>query len=265
MRDKIIKLNQYLVKDKKEHIISGGINTMKCRFADINYDISNIYTSVEKRCREYVVPDDAICDEKIVITNEDIESENNDGNYSPQYLEFIALCRKISDKLPLHNAFLLHSAVFEVSGVGIALAALSGTGKTTHMMLWQKLLCERLTIVNGDKPFVRFFDDEPNIPYAYGSPWNGKEGLSRNMRTPLRHICFIERAAENSCEPIETDEALNLLFNQLYIPKDPSAAAGALALTNRLITSCKLWRIRCNMDISAAKTAYNAIFGDASK
>ena len=73
MREKIIKLNQYLVKDKKEHIISGGINTMKCRFADINYDISNIYTSVEKRCREYVVPDAAISDEKIVITKEDID------------------------------------------------------------------------------------------------------------------------------------------------------------------------------------------------
>ena len=236
---------------------------MKCRFADINYDISNIYPWVEKRCREYSIPDSSICDERIVITKEDIESENKDGSYSPQYLEFIALCRKISDKLPFCNAFLLHSAVFEVKGVGIALAAASGTGKTTHMLLWQKLLGKRLTIVNGDKPFVRFLDNEPNIPYAYGSPWNGKEGLSRNMRTPLRHICFIERAEENSCEPIGTDEAINLLFNQLYIPKDPAAAANGLILTNKLITSCKLWRIRCNMDISAAETAYNAIFGDS--
>ena len=238
---------------------------MKCRFADINYDISNIYPGVEKRCREYVVPDAAISDEKIVITKEDIKAENNTDGFSPQYLEFIALCRKISDKLPFNNGFLLHSTVFEVSGVGIALAALSGTGKTTHMLLWQRLLGERLTIVNGDKPFVRFLEDEPNTPYAYGSPWSGKENLSCNMRVPLRHICFIERAEDNSCEPINTDEALNLLFNQLYIPRDPSAAASALALTNRLITSCNLWRIRCNMDISAAKVAYNALLGDSSK
>lgn len=234
---------------------------MKCRFADINYDISNIYDGIEKRCREYSIPDSSVCDEKIVITKKDIETEENDGNYSPQYLEFIALCRKISDNLPLHSGFLMHSAVFEVNGTGIALAALSGTGKTTHMMLWQKLLGERLTIVNGDKPFVRFFKDEPNTPYAYGSPWNGKENLSCNTRVPLRHICFIERAKENSCEPIGVDESINPLFNQLYIPKEPLAAAGALELANRLITSCKLWRIRCNMDIRAAKTAYNAIFG----
>ena len=234
---------------------------MKCRFADINYDISNIYEGVAKRCEEYSIPNDAVCDEKIAITKEDIDSEKNVCGYSPQYLEFIALCRKISDKLPLHGGFLLHSAVFEVKGDGIALAAASGTGKTTHMMLWQRLLGEGLTIVNGDKPFVRFLDDEPETPYAYGSPWNGKEGLSCNKRVPLRHICFIERAEENSCEPISSDQAVNLLFKQLYIPRDPATAASGLALTNKLITSCKLWRIRCNMNISAAQTAYNAIFG----
>ena len=236
---------------------------MKCRFADINYDISNINKGVENRCKEYFISNDAVCDEKIVITADDINSEKNDCGYSPQFLEFIALCRKISNKLPLHNAFLLHSAVFEVKGDGVALAASSGTGKTTHMLLWQRLLGEDLTIINGDKPFVRFFENEPETPYAYGSPWNGKEGLSCNKRVPLRHICFIERAEENSCEPISTNEAINLLFKQLYIPKDPATAAIGLALTNKLITSCKLWRIRCNMDISAAQTAYNAIFGDS--
>ena len=235
---------------------------MKCRFADINYEIQNIYPSLENRCRDYLIPDGTACDEKIIMTDRDIDAENNKLGSSRQYLEFISVCRKIADSLPIYNAFLLHSAVFEVNGVGIALAAVSGTGKTTHMLLWQKLLGKRLTIVNGDKPFVRFFDNEPNIPYAYGSPWNGKENLSLNMRTPLRHICFIERADKNSCEPISADEVLNRLFRQVYIPKDPQAAANALALTDRLISSCRLWRIRCNMDISAAETAYNAIFKD---
>ena len=233
---------------------------MKCRFADINYEINNINPSLENRCREYLIPADAECDELITMTEEDIDSESNNGGFSRQYLEFIALCRKISDRLPLHSGFLLHSAVFDVDGAGVALAALSGTGKTTHMLLWQRYLGERLRIVNGDKPFVRFFSDEPNTPYAYGTPWNGKENLSCNMRTPLNHICFIERAEENSCERISADEAVDLLFKQIYIPKEPSSAACALSLTDRLIASCSLWRIRCNMDISAAETAYSAIF-----
>ena len=129
------------------------------------------------------------------------------------------------------------------------------------MLLWQKYLGERLTVVNGDKPFVRFSDNEPNTPYAYGTPWNGKEKLGCNMRTPLRHICFIERAQENSCEKIGRNEAINLIFKQIYIPNEPQAAANALALTDKLLSSSALWRIRCNMDISAAETAYGAIFG----
>lgn len=239
----------------------GTVKIMKCRFADINYEIQNIYPSLEKRCRDYLIPDCSQCDERVIITDGDIDAEKNDGGFSRQYLEFVAVCRKISNRLPLHDAFLLHSAVFDVDGVGIALAAVSGTGKTTHMLLWKELLGEHLTIVNGDKPFVRFFENEPNIPYAYGSPWNGKENLSCNMRTPLSHICFIERAEGNSCDSVSADEAVNLLFKQLYIPQEPQAAANALSLMDRLISSCKLWRIRCNMDISAAETAYNTIFG----
>ena len=233
---------------------------MKCRFADINYEIKNIYPSLEKRCRDYLISENSECDESFIITEKDIDAEKNDVGFSRQYLEFIAACRKISNTLAFRNAFLLHSAVFDVGGVGVALAAVSGTGKTTHMLLWRQILGERLTIVNGDKPFVRFFESEPNTPYAYGTPWSGKENLSCNMRTPLRHICFIERAAENSCEPISANEAVNLLFKQLYIPKEPQAAASTLLLMDKLISSCKLWRIRCNMEISAAETAYNAIF-----
>ena len=38
----------------------------------------------------------------------------------------------------------------------------SGTGKTTHMLLWQKMLGDRFKFINGDKPIIRFID---NVPY----------------------------------------------------------------------------------------------------
>ena len=37
-------------------------------------------------------------------------------------------------------------------GQGIAFAAPSGTGKTTHIKLWQRLYGDRVEIINGDKP-----------------------------------------------------------------------------------------------------------------
>lgn len=201
-------------------------------------------------------------DFKINITNLEIEQIKKEyiENLPDRKSLTILIYHKLAEWLPLHNAFVLHSAVFDVDGTGIALAAHSGTGKTTHMLLWQKLIGDRLKIVNGDKPIVRFFDDEPETPYAYGTPWNGKEHLGCNMRTPLKNICFIERAEKNSCEEMTKSEAADLLFNQVYMPKDPQAAINTLQLINRFISCCKLWKIKCNMDIDAAQTAYNKIF-----
>ena len=157
---------------------------------------------------------------------------------------------------------MLHSACFDVEGTGVVFAAHSGTGKTTHMLLWQKLLGDKMTIVNGDKPIVRFFEDEPNVPYAYGTPWNGKERLGCNMRTPVKHICFIERSETNYVEKLEPSEIIDLIFNQVYMPKDPVAVANTMGLINRFINCCSIWKIHCYMDISAAEVAYNNIFGN---
>lgn len=213
-------------------------------------------------CYSYIVPETEYYDVYLSVSNNEIVLEENNVDYPEPYLEYLAVYRKISEIIPLHNGFLFHSATFDVDGTGVAFAAHSGTGKTTHMLLWQRLLGDRLKIVNGDKPIVRYFDDEPNTPYAYGTPWNGKERLGCNMRTPLKHICFIERAEQNSCEKMDKNDAVNLIFNQVYMPKDPAAAANTIVLINRLISDCSLWKIKCNMDISAAETAYHTIFGE---
>ncbi len=235
---------------------------MNIRIADICLELQNIDSSLKNRFFH-----DYLCNNKV---GSPINIDDTDfakiieefGEEMPSDVAInLAYHKKVADCLPLHDAFLLHSACFDVDGVGVAFAAHSGTGKTTHMLLWQKLLGDRLKIVNGDKPIIRFFEDDPASPYAYGTPWCGKERLGCNMRTPLRHICFIERAEENSCTPINASDAVNRIFNQVYMPADPKAAACTLELVNRLLSSCKLWLIRCNMDISAAETSYNAIFG----
>ena len=234
---------------------------MICKISDFIVKFENKGTNFKESLDDYVCSQDDIV-LKIYVSQEDAIKERKQSLTRSFLGVHAVICayRKLAEWLPLHNAFVLHSAVFDVDGTGIALAAHSGTGKTTHMLLWQKLIGDRLKIVNGDKPIVRFFDDEPEIPYAYGTPWNGKEHLGCNMRTPLKHICFIERAEQNSCEAISKAEAADLLFNQVYMPKDPQAALNTLQLINRLIYCCKLWKIKCNMDIDAAQTAYNKIF-----
>ena len=299
---------------------------MSYKIADFYFDITDHPYKTFRRISAPYADTEEKTDFLIDVTEADIDYELSisEEDHFRGYTHSISACRKVAEWLPLHNAFLLHSACFDVDGVGVAFAAHSGTGKTTHMMLWQQLLGDRMTIVNGDKPIVRFFDESDglpvgddeshaaafgpsavlpipridihsrvarpathivpqgrcqingsmkastptdenkniNIPFAYGTPWNGKEHLGCNMRTPLRHLCFIERAEQNSCEPMtDTSEAIDRIFNQVYMPKDPAAAAKTVELINRLMGSVKLWKIKCNMDPSAAQVAYHTIFG----
>lgn len=235
---------------------------MNLKIADFVIDIEKkIPLENRNKHSDYII--DLAPDFTVHITEQDILAELTEcgGNRYRELAKDLAIHRKIAEWVPLHGAFLLHSACFDVNGTGVAFAAHSGTGKTTHMRLWQQLLGDRLTVVNGDKPIVRFFDDEPETPYAYGTPWCGKEGLGCNMRTPLKHICFIERAEQNSCEPMEKGDAVNLIFDQVYMPKNPAAMVQTLQLIDRLLSCCRIWKIKCNMEPQAAEVSFGAIFG----
>lgn len=239
---------------------------MKISIADFNFDIKNRYPFTERRTIEYSSKDIAQeSDYNFENTLEEIEKElklSDDSAIALPHAEVALLLRKISKWLPNNNAFVLHSACFDVGGEGVAFAAHSGTGKTTHMRLWQQLLGEKMVVVNGDKPIVRFFEGEPRQPYAYGTPWNGKEQLGCNMRTPLKHICFIERSETNYVEKVDKKAIVNRIFNQVYMPEDSMSMLKTMQLIDRLVTCCDLWIIHCNMDPEAAKVAYEAILGN---
>ena len=236
----------------------------QCRIADLNIEINEVYKGIRILTRpfqrEFDNTDIIISSSQEVIDYEKSISEDQ-SRPATSFYEKSVVYRMIADQILNFDAFVLHSATFDVEGTGVAFAARSGTGKSTHMFLWQKLLGDRMTVVNGDKPIVRFFEDEPECPYAYGTPWNGKEKLGCNMRTPLKHICFIERAKENSVEKVDPKDAINRILNQVYMPKNPMALAKTMELINRLINCCNFWQINCNMEPEAAEVAYNTIFG----
>lgn len=237
---------------------------MLFKIADFNFYIEHHYPHSEIVMKKFANENiDEKSDYSFVNTKEEIEIEaiNSEEVFDLVFVESAKTLRTISEWLPLHNAFVLHSATFDVDGVGVAFAAHSGTGKTTHMNLWQKYLGDKMVVVNGDKPIVRFFEDEPEQPYAYGTPWNGKEKLGCNMRTPLKHICFIERSETNYVEKVDKKAIVDRIFNQVYMPKDPQAMIKTMQLIDRLVSCCDLWIIHCNMESQAAEVAYNTIFG----
>ena len=85
-----------------------------------------------------------------------------------------SLITSICDRMPFYDMFLMHAAVVAVDGVAYIFTAPSGTGKTTHTMLWKKHFGDRAVIVNGDKPLIRL---QGGKVYVCSTPWKGKEEL----------------------------------------------------------------------------------------
>ena len=151
----------------------------------------------------------------------------------------------------------MHAAVLDVDGNSYAFTARSGTGKSTHIRLWKKLLGDDISVVNGDKPIIKYENGEF---FAYGTPWAGKEGWQTNSKTNLKKICFLERGMENKVVTENKKNSLSALLSQIYIPKNNNLyLLNILDITDKLIENTEFYRLRCNMDISAAETAFKGI------
>ena len=255
---------------------------MNVRLAGFNIKIHAKYNNDNRRFKYFEVETNASPDFEISYTEEEFANEKRMAQTtSDANIESSLLLRKISEALPLKGAFLIHSATIAVNTAGIMFSASSGTGKTTHMLNWVNLVNDYKTnrisaspansfLINGDKPFVRFLncdtktskDIEHGVPYVYGNIWNGKENYGKNAVAPLKHICFIERSETNFVTKIEKHDAINRIMKQVYIPKDPEALKKTLELVNRLINTCDLWIIHCNMEPESAKIAYETIIGE---
>ena len=229
-----------------------------CKLAEINVCFENRYYYLYKQCKDYIF-DGSNADIKISVSDEEIEKEksSSEGRYNNAYFEYISAYRKLCGNLTNFNAFLIHGAFFSVDDVGVIFCAPSGTGKTTHMILWKNLLKESMKIINGDKPIVRFIDD---IPYGFGTPWCGKEHFGTNDKAQLKHICFIERNNSNSVEKIDKQKALSKLLQQIMLPMQKDEINQFFCLIDKLINKCEFWIIRCNTQTESATVSYNNIF-----
>lgn len=242
--------------------------TKKYKIAGKLIEITSIYPDVHEYCKDYAA--DGEPDFSVEITPQDIAYEREktakeyayEGRRAPDYsegvLEETAVYRKIAEHMPLYDTFVFHGSVIAVDGVGYLFTAKSGTGKSTHTRLWRELFGERAVMVNDDKPMIRATDSDVTV---FGTPYNGKHKLGNNISVPLRAICILERAEENSISLITKAEAYAMLLQQIYRPQDPAQMVKTLKLVDRMADSVRIYRLGCNMDISAAKTAYNAMKG----
>ncbi len=226
--------------------------------ADIPVGIDNRYPYLEKLTRGYLTDEPPAF--TVSVDDSDIEREHatSEESFTDGYLESIVAYRKIAERLPEYGAVVFHGAVLCLDGKAYAFTAPSGVGKTTHTRLWLSEL-EGAYYINGDKPVIRIVDGTPR---AYGTPWRGKEGYGTNRSAPLSAVALLERGESNTADIIDKSAATVGLVKQIYIPKDPAAAALAMRVADRIISSVRIFSLKCNMEPEAAVIASRAMIDD---
>ena len=240
--------------------------TRKYKIADKVVEVTSIYNDVHEYCSDYLTDENTDYSTTTVQSDIDYEREKSaredeiEGipirHFSDSYLEELAVYRKIAEQMISYDTILFHGSVIAVDGVGYLFTAKSGTGKSTHTRLWLEYFGDRAVMVNDDKPLLKITDSGV---IAYGTPYNGKHRLGTNISVPLKAICILTRAAENHIEPITRKQAYTMLLQQVYRPADALKMTQTLTLVDRLADNVKLYRLGCNMDISAAQVAYEGM------
>ena len=240
--------------------------TRKYKIADKVVSVTSIYDEVHEYCAEYQTDENA--DYSVMTAQADIDYEREKSaredeiegipvrHFSDGYLEELAVYRRIAEKMIEFDTVLFHGSVIAVDGAGYLFTAKSGTGKSTHTRLWRAYFGDRAVMVNDDKPLLKITDSGVT---AYGTPYNGKHRLGRNISVPLKAICILTRSADNHIEHITREQAYTMLLQQVYRPADMLKMAKTLELVDRLADSVKLCQLGCNMDISAAKVAFEGM------
>ena len=242
--------------------------TKKYKMAEKVIEVSSLYEKVHNYCKGYET--DEAADFSVSTSQADIDFEaqrelicaEREGrpplDSSPDYREELAVYRKIAEKMPDFDTILFHGSVIAVDGQGFLFTAKSGTGKSTHTRLWREYLGDKAVMVNDDKPLLRVTENEV---IAYGTPYNGKHRLGRNMSVKLKAVCILTRGEKNNIVRIDKADAYAMLLQQVYRPQSPLQMAKTLRLIDEMSKNVEFYRLACNMDTEAAEVAYNGMKG----
>lgn len=240
--------------------------------AGVAVEIVSIYAAIHDMSAAYRCADSTQVQISVHITQADIAAEQVKSDqeavlegkpvicYQPEYLETLAVYRKLAKQMLMeHDTLLFHGSAVAVNGRAVLFTAKSGTGKSTHTRLWREMLGERCYMVNDDKPLLQIRAEGTQV---CGTPWNGKHNLGTNCTVPLQAICILERGECNSIEKLLPKDALPMLIQQSYRAENPSMMLQQLKLIDKMAKNVCFYRLRCNMDPEAAKLSFETMLGE---
>lgn len=233
--------------------------TFQVKLADIPIEISANFRYSKQILEEYLTKETPevvisvsasdICFEEKLSSMEDQKAGRPAGCFSDEYLESLAVYRKLADALVYKNVLVVHGSALCLDGKGYLFSAPSGTGKSTHAALWKRLYGERVLVLNDDKPMIRLFG---NKAYLYGTPWDGKHHISINEKAPLLGIAMLKQADINRMTRLSPSESYPQFLQHIHRPLDREGSLEVMRLLGRLSDNVPMYQLECNMDIQAA-------------
>lgn len=246
----------YIREYCKDYIVADVTGQSGIADGDTEYTSSGVGDITTESVTRIRITQSDIDFEREKSAREDIKESIPIRRFSDAYLETLAVYRKIADCLLSCDTLLFHGSVIAVDGEGYLFTAKSGTGKSTHTRLWREYFGERAVMVNDDKPLLHITDSGVT---AYGTPWDGKHRLSTNIAVPLKGICILTRNAKNHIEPVEPHAVYPLIVQQTNRSLSADGMKHTLSLIDRMLHVVPVYRLGCNMDIEAARVAYEGM------
>lgn len=240
-------------------------NTITIKFADVIVSVDFIFDKTINYFTKYITTEPAQF--HIISTRENLKKqydswlksatkEEKSVGITKYALELAAVHYQISEQIIKRGYLLFHGSALAVDGNSYIFTAPSGTGKSTHASLWREYLGDKVTMVNDDKPYLFY---KNNKTHACGTPWDGKHRLSKDISLPVKAICILERGEKNHIEEITPDEAFETMFKQSLHFDTVENEEIVLNVIDQVMRSVRFYRLTCNMELEAAKAAYEKL------
>lgn len=191
---------------------------------------------------------------KVRIHMLDLDLTHIEGIEASKWCEFNAFIYAgiaFRNRLIKLGGLQIHSSAIEYEGNGVLFSAPSGTGKSTHTGLWKELYGDSVTIVNDDRPAIRYIDGKAML---CGSPWSGTSKLFTNSKVPLKYIVMLEQADSNKAISLAKDRAIQLLMPRCFLPYyDQGMMEEAMCVLEKIINDIPVLLLQCRPDYEAVE------------